>query len=97
MANTIRKELRSWRVTNENHYFNQKSSGKWDEIKDDKVIFSFDEVEIKKSNEDIQVILFASDRNFYLSLNNEDVRFGSSRESIDNILYEGSWQNRKKQ
>jgi hypothetical protein len=83
----------SWKVANINHYFNQISSGKWVETKDDKVIFSFDEVEIKKSNEDIQVILFDPNRNFYLSLNNKDVRFGSSKESIDNILYEGSWQN----
>jgi hypothetical protein len=84
----------SWKVENENWYFNQISSGKWDEIKDDKVIFSFEEVEIKRSDEDIQVILFASDRDFYLSLNNENVRWGFKKESIDNILYKGSWQNR---
>jgi hypothetical protein len=85
----------SWKRTNENWYFNQISSGQWVEINDDKadkVIFSFDEVEIEKSNENIQVILFASDRNFYLSLNNKDVKFGSRRKSIDNILYQGSWQ-----
>ncbi len=80
----------SWKLTNKNWYFIQTSSGKWVEIRDDKVIFSFDEVEIKKSNGVIQVILFASDRNFYLRLNNKDARIGSTRESIDIILYQGS-------
>jgi hypothetical protein len=64
--------LMSWQLTNKNWYFIQISSGKWVEIKDDKVIYSFDEIEIKNTNEVIQVILFASDRNFYLRLNNKD-------------------------
>jgi hypothetical protein len=82
----------SWKVKNQNWYFNQLSSTEWFEIVDNNIASNFDLVEIKKSNGDIQVILFASDRNFYLSLNNKDVRFGWSRETIDNILNEGSWQ-----
>ena len=93
MLNEIKLEkgfYERWKVNGKAEYFRKLSDSKWEEIKNGKLYAKFDFVE--QIND--KVILFASDRNFYLTIDSNTVKWGPTREKANlNQIHNGKWIN----
>ena len=72
---------------NKKHSFNQINDNEWVEINNEKILFHFQyETKIGDS-----VVLYASDRDFYISLNSNNAKWGNKKNNIKNIFLFGKW------
>ena len=86
----MREQFSAWKVNGKDQYFNKMSNSTWSEIVDGITVFSFDLV---KQNNDT-VVIFASDRDFYLTINSNSVRWGPTVDlASQNLIYNGKWLN----
>ena len=71
-------------------YFERISQAQWVEKANEKNIYSYDLIEQNGS----KVVLFNSDRNIYLTLDSNSVKWGPTLEQASiNHLYDGQWLN----
>jgi hypothetical protein len=82
--------LEKWKVNGEEKYFQKTSETKWKETDKGKIFATFDFVE--QIND--KVVIFAADRNFYLTIDSTSVKWGPTRENANlNHLCDGKWLN----
>jgi hypothetical protein len=76
-----------WQENNKNHFFKEHSSTTWIETADGQMgpIFKF----VSKIND--VVILYAQDRNFYVSLDSTSGKFGDTINTINSVFVSGKW------
>ena len=85
-------KLEKWKVNGEDKYFEKISDKKWKETDKGKIFATFDFVE--QIND--KLIIFAADRDFYLTIDSTSVKWGPTRDKADlNHLYDGKWLNCK--
>ena len=77
-----------WKVNGHEKYFLKVSDKKWKEIRNGNVFATYKFLE----EIDDKVILFASDKNLYLTIDSKRVTFGPTREKAEmNHLCDGKW------
>ncbi len=77
-----------WKVNGHEKYFQKATNTKWKEIRNGNVFATFKFLE----EIDDKVILFAPDKNSFLTIDSESVKFGPSREkAVMNHYYDGKW------
>ena len=78
-----------WKVNGHEKYFQKATDGKkWKEIRNGNVFATYKFLE----EIDDKVILFAPDKNLYLTIDSTSVKFGPSRDkAVMNHLCDGKW------
>ena len=77
-----------WKVNGHEKYFQKATDTKWKEIRNGKVFATYKFLE----EIDYNVILFAPDKNLYLTIDSKRVTFGPSREKAEmNHLCNCKW------
>ena len=78
----------SWQENNnKNHIFKRVDSSTWIETSNGNTTSTFQYT----SQTDDKVVLFASDRNFYVQLDSTSAKWGSSLSAIVNKFNDGKW------
>ena len=77
----------TWQENNKDHYFKRVDSSTWIET-----LFGITEFTFKLTSQTgDKVVLFASDRNFYVQLDSTSAKWGSSLSAIVNKFNDGKW------
>ena len=77
----------TWQENNKNHYFKRVDSSTWIETSNGITEFTFEYT----SQTGDKVVLFASDRNFYVQLDSTSAKWGNSIGTITNTFNAGKW------
>ena len=77
-----------WKAKDSENYFKCENN-EWVETQNGQIAYRFQFVEDKKDS----VILYANDRNFFISLDSQHAKWGDSKDDIANIFNFGGWIN----
>jgi hypothetical protein len=87
IAASLEKAKKTWQVYNRDHFFKEVNGTTWIEIENGITTYTFKFI----SQTNPQVIIYASDRNFYVQLDSTSAKWGSSVSSIANVFLYGNW------
>ncbi|CAF0951043.1 unnamed protein product [Brachionus calyciflorus] len=79
--------LTKWKASEEGHYFVKKDDQEWVEFQKDAFYAKFRFI---MEQNDV-VFLFAQDRNFYISLDAKEAKWGDNLNSLPNVFNTGNW------